>query len=218
MMQTTIPTDSVEQLYRATTRPRLVNVPALPFLCIDGHGDPNTSHSYVESVQGLFSVSYAAKFALKKSTGVSFRVSPLETLWWAEDMTTFLSGDKDDWDWTAMVRQPDTVTEDLVERLTAEVAARKNLPVLHDLRLVTLEEGPAAQVLHVGPYAAEGPTIERLHGFIADQGLVFDGHHQKHHEIYLGDPRRAAPDKLRTIIRQPCSPPLTRGQHPLTLG
>jgi hypothetical protein len=121
-------------------------------------------------------------------------------------METFLTGRKSDWDWTMMIRQPDLVTGDLVERLAAEVSAKKALPAIPDLRLVTIAEGTAAQVLHVGPYADEGPTIERLHAWIRDHGLVFEGHHQKHHEIYLGDPRRAAPAKLRTIIRQPCSP------------
>jgi len=203
---TTMQYDSVEQLYRATPTPRLVRVPPLTFLGIDGHGDPNTSQTYVDAVSALFSMSYAAKFAIKKASGQNVKVSPLEGLWWADDMETFLTGRKSDWDWTMMIRQPDLVTGDLVERLAAEVSAKKALPAIPDLRLVTIAEGTAAQVLHVGPYADEGPTIERLHAWIRDHGLVFEGHHQKHHEIYLGDPRRAAPAKLRTIIRQPCSP------------
>jgi hypothetical protein len=199
-------TDPVEQFYRATTTPRLVNVPALVFVCIDGHGDPNTSPRYADAVQSLFAVSFAAKFAIKKATGQDLKVSTLEGLWWADDMSTFLAGHKSDWDWRMMIRQPDLVTDDLVERLVREVAAKKALPAVRDLRLVTFQEGPAAQVLHVGPYAAEAPTIERLHAYLHDQGFVFDGHRHKHHEIYLGDPRRAAPEKLRTIIRQPYSP------------
>jgi hypothetical protein len=206
LMTTTMQYDSVEQLYRATPTPRLVRVPPLTFLGIDGHGDPNTSQTYVDAVSALFSMSYAAKFAIKKASGQNVKVSPLEGLWWADDMETFLTGRKSDWDWTMMIRQPDLVTGDLVERLAAEVSAKKSLPAIPDLRLVTIAEGTAAQVLHVGPYADEGPTIERLHAWIRDRGLVFEGHHQKHHEIYLGDPRRAAPEKLRTIIRQPCSP------------
>ena len=203
---TTMQYDSVEQLYRATPTPRLVRVPPLTFLGIDGHGDPNTSQTYVDAVSALFSMSYAAKFAIKKASGQNVKVSPLEGLWWADDMETFLTGRKSDWDWTMMIRQPDLVTGDLVERLAAEVSAKKSLPAIPDLRLVAIAEGTAAQVLHVGPYADEGPTIERLHTYIRDRGFVFDGRHQKHHEIYLGDPRRAAPAKLRTIIRQPCSP------------
>ena len=205
-MTTMMKADPVEQLYRATMTPQLVYVPALAFLSIDGHGDPNTSTTYADAIRALYSMSYAAKFAIKKSTGQNVKVSPLEGLWWADDLSTFLTGHKSDWDWTMMIRQPDLVTEDLVERLAAEVDAKKSLPAVHDLRLVTLEEGLAAQVLHVGPYAAEAPTIERLHAYIREQGFVFDGRRHKHHEIYLGDPRRAAPEKLRTIIRQPYSP------------
>lgn len=197
--------DPVEQLYRATTTPQLVQVPPFAFLCIDGQGEPN-SPAYADAIQALYSVAYAAKFAVRKEYGLDFRVSPLEGLWWAADLTSFLTGRKSEWDWTMMIRQPDLVTDDLAVRLTAQVAAKKSLPRIHELKLVTFEEGPAAQVLHVGPYSAEGPTIERLHAFIHDRGFVFDGHRHKHHEIYLGDPRRAAPEKLRTIIRQPYSP------------
>jgi hypothetical protein len=205
-MTTTMQDDSVEQLYRATTTPRLMRVPPLTFLCLDGHGDPNTNPTYADAVRALFSMSFAAKFAIKRASGQNVKVSSLEGLWWAHDMDTFLTGHKSDWDWTMMIRQPDLVTGDLVDRLAAELTAKKSLPAIHDLRLVTIAEGAAAQVLHVGPYADEGPTIERLHTYIRDRGFVFDGRHQKHHEIYLGDPRRAVPEKLRTIIRQPCSP------------
>lgn len=197
----------VDRLYRATRTPELVEVPALRFLCIDGHGDPNTSPDYAEAVQALYAVSYAAKFAVRRAGGADFKVSVLEGLWSAEDFGTFLSGAKDQWDWTMMIRQPDSVTDDLVARLAAEVAAKKGLPAAERLRLETFEEGPAAQVLHVGPYADEGPTIARLHEFIHEHGFTFDGYRERHHEIYLGDPRRAAPERLRTIIRQACRRP-----------
>jgi hypothetical protein len=193
----------IDRLYRATTTPQLVQVPPLKFLCLDGHGDPNTSPAYAAAVQALYSVSYAAKFAVKKAGGPDFKVSALEGLWWAEDLRTFLTGDKSEWDWTMMIRQPDAVTGDLLARLADEVATKKSMPAARQLRLISFEEGAAAQVLHVGPYATEAPTIARLHEFIRDQGFTFDGHRHKHHEIYLGDPRRSAPEKLRTIIRQP---------------
>jgi len=197
---TTTEGDAVDRLYRATTKPQLVQVPALRFLCLDGHGDPNTSQAYAAAVQALYSVSYAAKFAVKKAGGPEFKVSPLEGLWWAADMSTFLTGDKSEWDWTMMIRQPDAVTHALVARLADEVAANKSMPVAKELRLISFEEGAAAQVLHVGPYDTEGPTIARLHEFIQAHGFTLDG---RHHEIYLGDPRRSAPERLRTIIRQP---------------
>jgi hypothetical protein len=199
--------DPVERLYRATTTPELVHVPRLRFLCLDGHGDPNTSPAYATAVQALYTVSYAARSAVRRGGEPAFKVSPLEGLWWAEDLSTFGSGDKSAWDWTMMIRQPDAVTDDLVARLVDEVAAKKDLPAVRDLRLVGFEEGAAAQVLHVGPYATEGPTIARLHDFIRQHGFVFDGHRHKHHEIYLGDPRRAAPERLRTLIRQPYEGP-----------
>ena len=193
----------VDRLYHATTTPQLVQVPPLTFLCLDGHGDPNTSPAYAVAVQALYSVSYAAKFAVKKASGPDFKVSALEGLWWAEDLSTFLIGDKSEWDWTMMIRQPDAVTGDLLAQLADEVATKKSMPAAKKLRLISFEEGAAAQVLHVGPYATEAPTIARLHEFIREQGFTFDGHRHKHHEIYLGDPRRSAPERLRTIIRQP---------------
>ena len=130
-------------------------------------------------------------------------VSALEGLWWAEDLSTLLSGDKSEWNWTMMIRQPDAATPDLLAHLADEVATKKSIHSAKELRLISFEEGTAAQVLHVGPYATEASTIVRLHEFIREQGFTFDGHRHKHHEIYLGDPRRSAPEKLRTIIRQP---------------
>jgi hypothetical protein len=202
-MMTTAEGQRIDRLYRATTTPQLVQVPPLSFLCLDGHGDPNANPAYAAAVQALYSASYAAKFAVKKVGGPAFKVSALEGLWWAQDLSTFLTGDKSEWDWTMMIRQPDAVTADLIARLTDEVAAKKSIPAASELRLICFEEGAAAQVLHVGPYATEAPTIARLHEFIRERGFTFDGHRHRHHEIYVGDPRRSAPEKLRTIIRQP---------------
>ena len=193
----------LKHLYGATATPALIEVPAITYLMIDGHGDPNTAPEYAEAVQALFSVAYTAKFALKKSGGPDIAVMPLQALWWVPDMTTFSVTDKSAWDWTAMIAQPDVVTPDVVDAARSAAAAKAPAAALAKLRLETLVEGRAGQVLHVGPYAAEGPTIERLHAFIADQGLQLRG---KHHEIYLGDPRRTAPERLKTIIRQPVAP------------
>ncbi len=187
-------------LLRATATPRLVDVPELSFLLVDGRGDPNTAPAYREAVETLYPLAYALKFAVTKAGGPAHKVGPLEGLWWAPDMRVFEVSDRAAWEWTMMIRQPSTVTADLVQRVTAEVGAKKQLPALALVRFGALTEGRAAQVLHVGPYPAEGPTIARLHAFVAEQGLHLAG---KHHEIYLGDPRRAAPERLRTIIRQP---------------
>lgn len=192
-------------LYRARQVPELVEVPELAFLMIDGHGDPNVSERYREAIQALYGVSYALKFARKRAGGPDYKVAPLEGLWWVEDMTRFTM-DKSAWDWTAMIRQPPEVTLELVEETAREVAEKKQLAAAHEVRLERFAEGPSAQILHLGPYGAEGPTIERLHAFIEERGYTKRG---KHHEIYLGDPRRSAPERLKTIIRQPVAAPPT---------
>ncbi len=152
-------------------------------------------------MQALFSVAYTARFALKRAPGgLDYGVMPLEGLWWAKDMSAFTTGDKSSWDWTMMIMQPAQVTSEVFEDARATAARKKQLPAIERLRLEQFTEGRSAQVLHVGPYAAEGPVIQGLHEFIADHGCEPVG---KHHEIYLNDPSRTAPEKLRTIIRQP---------------
>lgn len=189
------------ELYKVRKDPELVEVPPLQYLMIDGEGDPNTAQAYKNAVEALFSLSYTLKFMVKlRPGGADYGVMPLEGLWWTESMEDFSVERKDGWKWTSLMLQPEFITPELVEEARAQAAAKKELPALPLVRLERLEEGRCAQVLHIGPYAAEGPTVERLHGFILEQGLSLRG---KHHEIYLGDPRRAAPDKLQTIIRQP---------------
>jgi len=190
-----------KELYRAKRDPALVDVPELGFLMVDGHGDPNTATEYTQAVEALYTVSYSLKFAIKRARdGFDYGVMPLEGLWWVRDMSKFTSSKKSDWDWTAMIMQPDQVTQDLLEDALANATAKKSLPAAAKLRLERFREGPAAQVMHIGPYDAEGPTIKRLQELIAESGRTRRG---KHHEIYLSDPRRCAPEKLRTIIRQP---------------
>jgi len=123
-----------------------------------------------------------------------------EGLWWMDDMREFSVARKDDWKWTMMIMQPEIVTSGLFFLAVAEAAKKKEIPALARLRFQTFQEGKAAQIMYFGPYAEEGPTIARLHKFIEESGYVRDG---KHHEIYLGDPRRSAPEKLRITIRQP---------------
>jgi hypothetical protein len=177
----------------------MVDVPAMNFAMVDGSGDPNTSEEFQEAMGVLYPVSYTLKFMLKP-TGFDYTVAPPEGLWWSESMEDFVRLDKSRWQWTVMIMQPEPVTPDLFDRGVATVKEKKDPPGLERLRLETYDEGHSAQILHVGPYAEEGPTIERLHAFIKAQGCRPCG---KHHEIYLGDPRRAAPEKLKTIIRQP---------------
>jgi hypothetical protein len=191
----------LKHLYNPSTKTAtVVDVPPLNFLMVDGQGDPNTATAYKEAVEALFSLSYALKFMIKKELGVDYAVMLLEGLWWVEDMSRFSVDDKSAWQWTAMMMQPEYIVAGLVEAARAQVARKKNLPALPRLRLETFHEGRAAQMMHLGPYAAEAPTIERLHQFIAAQGGQRMG---KHHEIYLSDPNRTAPEKLKTVIRQP---------------
>ena len=191
---------SSKDLYSPGRDPAIVEVPEFTFLMVDGHGDPNVAPGYQQAVEALFAVSYTLKFALKRGPQqLDYRVMPLEGLWWAPDMSTFTTGDKSAWDWTMMVRQPSDVDSARVEDARAAATRRRELPAADLVRLERFAEGKAAQVMHIGPYSTEGPAIERLHAFIAEQGCELVG---KHHEIYLGDPRRAAPDRLKTVLRQ----------------
>ena len=193
--------EELRQLYHASAKEVVqVDVPALRFLMIDGQGDPNTSAAYAQAVEALFSVSYAAKFSVKKAPqAIDYAVMPLESLWWADDMSAFAAGDKSNWKWTAMIMQPGFAADSLIDAAIADVRKKKNLPGLPKLRLQQFAEGSCAQVLHIGPFSEEGPTIRRLHEFI-EARAVRSG---KHHEIYLSEIRRTDPAKWKTIIRQP---------------
>jgi len=192
----------LKHLYNPSSKQvTVVDVPELNFLMIDGEGDPNTSEAYQDAIETLFAVSYALKFAIKRGeSGIDFAVMPLEGLWWVEDMTQFSMENRDAWKWTAMIMQPAYVTQQLVEGAVKQVEKKKGLASLSDMRFAAFPEGTAAQIMYFGPYSEEAPTIDKIHGFIRDQGYRLRG---KHHEIYLSDPRRTAPHKLKTIIRQP---------------
>jgi hypothetical protein len=180
----------------------LVDVPPMRFLMVDGHGDPNTATSYREAVEALYATSYAVRATAKAGLGKVHTVGPLEALWSADDLEVFHTRDKDAWDWTVMIVQPDWITEDLVGEAVA-VARRKGAPAIERVRFETVAEGRSVQVLHIGSYDEEGPTLERLHHeFLPAHRLVPRG---RHHEIYLSDPRRTDPARLRTILRQPVS-------------
>lgn len=191
----------LKHLYQPSTKEVVqVEVPTFQFLMVDGEGDPNTSQEYAQALEVLFSVSYTAKFMVKKGAqGIDYTVMPLEGLWWADDMSAFTANDKAKWKWTMMIMQPHFVANEVIEAAISEVKGKKGHPAIAKLRLESFSEGLCAQVLHIGPFADEGPTIERLHHFIAARAKR-DG---KHHEIYLSDIRRADPTKWKTIIRQP---------------
>jgi hypothetical protein len=200
-----------KHLYRPSAKEfAVVDVPPMQFLMIDGRGDPNTAQEYADALEALYAVAYKAKFISKKQEGKDYVVPPLEGLWWAEDMEAFAAArDKNAWEWTMMIMQPDWVTREMYEAAVGQVAKQKNPLALPKLRLETYHEGLSVQILHLGSYDDEGPAIARMHrDFMPANGYVPAG---RHHEIYLSDPRRVAPDKLKTVLRQPVTASQTGG-------
>ena len=180
----------------------LVEVPEFSFLMVDGRGDPNTAKSYREAIEGLYAVAYGLKFMSKKELKKDFAVAPLEGLWWADDPDKFHRQlDRDSWEWTAMIHMPRWIDASMYSAACEQAGAKKELPALARMRLERYLEGLSVQIMHTGPYAQEGPTLLRLHEqYLPEHGLREAG---KHHEIYLSDPRRTDPARLKTILRQP---------------
>jgi len=183
----------------SAAKPSIIDVPPMKGLMVDGMGDPN-GQAFQEAVGSLYSVAYTLKFSFKKDKAVDYPVMALEGLWYADDPADFLSDKRENWKWTLMIVLPGIVTKKDVAQAIETVKKKAKFPRYPEVRFELFAEGRAAQVMHVGPYAAEGPTIARLHRFVEEQGYKLRG---KHHEIYLSDPRRSAPEKLRTIIRHP---------------
>lgn len=190
-----------KHLYRPSAKEVVqVDVPTMNYLMVDGEGDPNASGPFPDAVEALFAVSYNVKFMVKKGPlAMDYGVMPLEGLWWADDMSSFQSGGKSHWKWTVMVMQPDFVTKEMIDRAISDVRKKKNPAAISKVRFEALMEGKCAQILHVGPFSEEGSTMEKVHRFIDSRG----GRRGKHHEIYLSDIRKAAPEKWKTVIRQP---------------
>ncbi|PSK86223.1 hypothetical protein CLV63_13624 [Murinocardiopsis flavida] len=184
----------------------LAEVPPMDYIAVDGSGDPNTAAAYPAAVQALFGTAYTLKRTSKVDLGRDFVVAPLEGLWHADDPSVFTERVKSAWSWTMLIALPDWIGADMVAAAAAAAAAQR--PGAFDLvRPLTLTEGLSAQILHIGPYDDEGPTLDRLHRvFMPEHGLAFNG---VHHEIYLSDPRRADPARLKTVLRQP-----VRREHP----
>lgn len=183
---------------------RIVEVPEQQYLMIDGHGDPNTSPEYASALEALYPLAYKLKFLSKRELDRDYVVMPLEGLWWADEMTTFTTArDKSQWDWTMMILQPEWLGPDSLEAVRDQLAGTAAPERLDEVRWGTLHEGRCVQTLHVGSYDDETPVLEEMHErFIPAHGLQMAG---VHHEIYLSDARKVAPEKLRTILRQPVS-------------
>ncbi len=191
----------LKPFYAPTNRDwELVEVPGQRFIAIDGSGDPNTVPAHPEAVAALYAVAYGIKFQAKRELGRDAVVAPLEGLWFADDAAVFTAGSKSEWHWTMLICEPDWVTDAFIAQAIEAARAKKKLPALARVRTETLDEGLSAQLLHLGSYADEAPALATLHGeFLAAHGLRANG---RHHEVYLGDPRRTEPAKLKTVLRQ----------------
>ena len=193
----------LKNLYNPSSKEfQIIKVPKMNFLMIDGSGDPNTSKEYASAIEALYAVSYTIKFMVKKQKVIDYVVMPLEGLWWAENMSAFLMKNKQSWKWTSLIMQPDFVDRKTVDEAIKIAGAKKDLPGMAGLRFESFEEGLSVQIMYFGPYSEEEPTIGEMHKFILDTGFKLRG---KHHEIYLSDPRKTAPEKIKTVIRQPIS-------------
>jgi hypothetical protein len=189
-----------KSLYKASAKEcALVDVPDMNFLMVDGKGDPNTSKEFTDAIEALYPISYTLKF-MSKEKGIDYVVMPLQGLWYIDNMEEWSQEEKNKWQWTLMIMQPDHISTKMVDMAIEKVAKKKNPPALSKVRFEAYKEGLSVQILHMGPYSEETENIQKLHHFAEDEGYVLRG---KHHEIYLSDARKTAPEKLKTIIRQP---------------
>jgi hypothetical protein len=210
---------TLRDLYTAPTgKFKRIEVPEMQYLMIEGRGDPGTSQEYQEAIEALYAIAYKIKFMSKNELGRDFVVPPLEGLWGSEMMISklwgvedqeewlrnFYASDRDEWSWTMMIMQPEWIGLDMYETAVEAAGEAKELPALPKARIKNLEEGLCVQTLHIGPYVEEGPILAQMHtNFLPSEGLTENG---SHHEIYLSDPRRVAPEKIKTLLRQPVKP------------
>jgi len=192
---------TLKQLYIPPKEFVIVDVPEMQFVMVDGHGDPNTAQEYKDAIEALYAVAYKMKFISKKTLEKDYTVPPLEGLWWAEDMTTFLTREKSQWDWTMMIMTPEWISVEIFDEAIKQVRQAKDPASLDQVRLERYSERLSVQIMHIGSYDDEGPVLAQMHSaFIPDNGFIKNG---KHHEIYLSDPRRVAAEKMKTVLRQP---------------
>jgi hypothetical protein len=193
---------TLKHLYNPPKKFVTVDVPEMQFLMVDGQGDPNTSQQYQDALEALYGVAYKIKFKSKQTLEKDYVVPPLEGLWWADDMDLFtLSRDKDQWKWRMMIMTPHWISGDIVTEAIADVRRSKNPNSLDKVCLESYREGLCVQILHIGSYDDEAPILAELHNqYLPENGYQENG---LHHEIYLSDPRRVTPEKLKTVLRQP---------------
>ena len=193
-----------EQSYKAVPTPAIVEIPDMLFVMVDGTGAPENNPQFVRAMETLYGIVYTVKFWDKKFDAppnyAKFSLTPLEALWWMQDGSMFDATKIGNWAWTVMIRLPDFVTPAYFQEVVNELTERKQKDIYKDARLEKFHEGTCAQLMHIGPYDQETANIKKLHAFARESGYKLVG---KHHELYFSDPRRTAPEKLKTIIRQP---------------
>lgn len=193
-----------KEFYTATSKPKLLVVPEFKYITISGEGNPNTSEMFSNAVQTLYPIAYTLKFMIKKGktalTPCDYNIMPLEGQWWADDMENFITRNKDSWKWKIQLFMPDFITEDLLDEAKNAVKKKNDLEMLPLVTFEKIADGPSAQIMHIGSFDSEYPTIKTLHDFIENNGKKLSGLHR---EIYLSDFRKTAPERLKTIIRQP---------------
>jgi hypothetical protein len=192
-----------KQFYNPSSKePVMLDIPQFQYLTIEGQGTTK-SESFQEAIKALFSVSYKTKFIIKKEKSVDYGVMPLEGLWWADDMNDFINDNRSEWKWILMIMQPGFVEADTIQSVIELLSKKEGYGSLKKLKLQSFTEGHAAQIMHIGPFSEEHENIMKLHRLIEMNHFKFDGKMQKHHEIYLSDFRKVAPEKMKTILRQP---------------
>jgi hypothetical protein len=188
----------LKTLYTPSAKePELVRIPKFNFLMIDGEGAPETQQFH-EAIQAIYNAAYTLKFTFKFEKNIDFPVMALEGLWWLRQGEPFQIGRREDWCWTVMILQPNIVTKVLLTKAIRKIREKKEAPLLDAIRLESFHEGLSVQMMHIGPYATEPATMQQMEEFSKERGFVASG---KHHEIYLSDPRRVKPEKMKTILR-----------------
>ena len=192
----------LKHLYKASAKtPVFVDVPPMQYLMVKGKGDPGSSQAFKDAIEALYPLAYGLKFMSKIDNEQDYVVMPLECQWWMGDAEDeWDMNRRDDWEFNLMIMQPDIITQEMFEAVFEKVKVKKNPKALPLVKFETIEEGKCVQILHIGPYSEEGPTVEKNHNFAFEQGYQLRG---RHREIYLSDIRRTQPKKLKTIIRQP---------------
>ncbi|GJQ61262.1 MAG: hypothetical protein SCALA702_03150 [Melioribacteraceae bacterium] len=192
----------LKQFYKPSSKKiEIIDVPEFNYISLEGKGNPNNSSEFEEAIGALYAVAYTAKFSAKQENGMTdFVVMPLEGLWWAKDFEDFVLDNKDNWEWRLMIHMPGFITEDFINSNKAKAFEKKGLSGINDVKFEKYHEGISVQTLYIGPYSNEHETIKAMHDYAEGEGYDLDG---LHHEIYLGDPRKVAPEKLKTVLRQP---------------